>query len=509
MAERVIGILDDKRARTFYALERARIDATCRVPVIVWICSGVFWLLLGSLLALTASIKLHSPEWLFPDASWLTFGRVRAAHLSSVSLGWSFCMAIAVSIWQMCRLSRCELIYPRLLVLAAVLWNMGMSIGVAGILFGYAQSVEWLDMPPVVGPFFVSSLGMVAAWTVATFRNRREQHVYVTQWYLLGAMFWMPWLYTTAVILIFGVDVNFFGYPIKFGPATGVVQATTNWWFNHNVLGLWITPVGVGTAYYLIPKVIGRPVYSYYLSVIGFWALALFYSWAGMHHLIGGPIPAWMSTASVVGSMMMLIPVAAVALNHHMTMRGYFHHLRFSPTLRFVVFGAIAYTAVSVQGAFESLKFFSEVAHFTHYTVAHAHLGVYGFFAMIMFGATYYIMPRLTGREWTSARMIRWHFWLSAIGITLYFTSLSIGGWYQGLALIDSNVPFIQTVQNMIPYLMGRSVAGVLMTAGHILFTIQVVMNVHGFGKPREGPTLFAEKGEAKNGQLASVAAPS
>ena len=295
--------LRDEKA--YYALERARIDATCRLPVLVWFCAGVFWLLFGSLLALTASIKLHSPEWLFPNTSWLTFGRVRAAHLGSVSLGWGFCMSIGVALWQMCRLSRCELIYPKMLVFAAILWNIAMILGVGGTLFGFMQSVEWLDMPPIVAPFFVTALGMVSAWTVATFRNRREPHVYVTQWYLLGAMFWMPWLYTTAVVLIFGVDISILGWHLKFGPGTGIVQATTNWWFNHNVLGLWITPIGVGTAYYLIPKVIGRPVYSYYLSVIGFWALALFYSWAGMHHLIGGPIPAWMSSASVVGSMMM------------------------------------------------------------------------------------------------------------------------------------------------------------------------------------------------------------
>jgi cytochrome c oxidase cbb3-type subunit 1 len=479
---------------SLFALERARIDASCKGPVLVWFCCGVFWLLLGSLFALIASIKLHSPESLFPDASWLTFGRVRSAHLSSVSLGWGFSMSIAVAIWQMCRLSRCELIYPRMIVIAALLWNFAMALGVGGILAGFMTSVEWLDMPSIVAPFFVTALGMVAAWTVATFRNRRERHVYVTQWYILGAMFWMPWLYTTAVLLIFGIDLSIFGMHIKMEPATGVVQATTNWWFNHNVLGLWLTPIGVGTAYYLIPKVIGRPIYSYYLSVIGFWSLAFFYSWAGMHHLTGGPIPAWMSTASVIGSMMMLIPVGAVALNHHLTMKGHFQQLRYSPTLRFVVFGAVTYTAVSVQGAFQSLKTFSEITHFTHYTVAHAHLGVYGFFTMIMFGATYYILPRLTGREWASARMIRIHFWLCAIGIVLYFTALSIGGWYQGLALIDSSVPFIQIVQNTIPYLVARTVAGVMLTGGHIVFATLVVMNLCGYGKQRSGPTYFVEK---------------
>ena len=196
----------------------------------------------------------------------------------------------------------------------------------------------------------------------------------MSQWYILGAAFWMPVIYVTAQWLC--VEA----------PAKGVVQASVNWWYAHNVLGLWVTPIGLATAYYLIPKVIGRPVYSYYLSIVGFWSLALFYSWAGMHHLIGGPMPGWMVSASIAGSVMMLIPVGAVAVNHHFTMQGHFRELRYSPTLRFVVFGAMAYTVVSVQGAIESLRRFSEVAHFTHYTIAHAHLGLYGFYTMVMFG---------------------------------------------------------------------------------------------------------------------------
>src|SRR5262249_40246941 len=288
------------------------------------------------------------------------------------------------------------------------------------------------------------------------------------------------------------------GSRVKFGPATGVVQATTNWWFAHNVLGLWITPVGVGAAYYLIPKIIGRPVHSYYLSIIGFWSLALFYSWAGMHHLIGGPIPAWLVTASVVGSMMMFVPVIAVAVNHHMTMLDSFHQLKYSPALRFTVFGAIAYTAVSAQGAIEALKDFSEVAHFTHYTVAHAHLGVYGFFAMIMFGLMYYMVPRLTGREWASSALIRVHFWCSAVGITIYFVSLSIGGWWQGRMMNNPNVTFDRIIAYLRPFLALRSVGGGLMGTGHLAFAILLTMNLMGWGRQRSGgPTYFVEREQA------------
>ena len=473
----VISEADRVRA----AAERAAIDASCRGPVLFFASSAVFWLLVGSALAVIASVKLHSPYFLTGPAE-LTFGRVRMAHLQAVGLGWTSLATITAALWQMCRLARTELIYPKILYASGLSWNTGVALAVLGIIFGDGQSVEWLDAPQYAAPFFVLGIGIVSAWVVAVFRRRREPHVYVTQWYILAAVFWFPWLYTVAVFMIFWF------------PATGVVQPIVNWWFGHNVIGLWFTPVAVGTAYYIIPKVIGRPIHSYYLSITGFWALALFYAWAGMHHLIGGPIPAWLATASTVGSMMMFIPVIAVGINHHMTMLGHFDRLKYSPALRFTVFGAIAYTWVSAQGAIESLKDFSEVAHFTHYTVAHAHLGVYGFVAMIFFGLFYYMVPRLTGREWASSGLIRLHFWCSAVGITIYFVALSIGGWWQGRMLNNPNVPFGAITTYTKPYLFARTLAGVLMTVGHLAFAALFVMNLAGWGRKRSGgPTYFNE----------------
>ena len=473
------------------ARERRAIDASCRVPVLYLATSAAAWLLVGTVLALLASVKLHSPYFL-TNTPELTFGRVRMAHLQAVGIGWSALMVMAAAVWLMCRLSRVEAVYPKVLLLAGTLWNVGMVLDVGGILFGDGQSVEWLDAPPYAPPFFVAGVGLVSAWTVAAFRRRRERHVYVSQWYILAAMFWLPWLYTVAVLMIFWM------------PATGVIQPVVNWWFGHNYLGLWMTPVAVGTAYYIIPKVIGRPVHSYYLSIIGFWSLALFYSWAGMHHLIGGPIPAWLSTASTVGSMMMFIPVIAVAINHHMTMLGSFHRLKYSPALRFTVFGAITYTAVSFQGSIEALKDFSEVAHFTHYTVAHAHLGAYGFFTMTMFGLFYYMVPRLTGREWFSPGLIRMHFWCDAVGITVYFVSLSIGGWWQGRMWNDPNVPPANIVQYLLPYLFARSLSGGLMAVGHVAFAVLLVANLTGWGRRVGGPTYFVEPVRAESPPVAT-----
>jgi cytochrome c oxidase cbb3-type subunit 1 len=195
--------------------------------------------------------------------------------------------------------------------------------------------------------------------------------------------------------------------------------------------------------------------------------------------------------------MMMIIPVLAVAINHHMTMLGHFQRLRYSPALRFTVFGSIAYTVVSFQGSLMSLKSFSETVHFSQYIIGHAHLGAYAFVTMILFGLFYYMIPRLTGREWVSSKLIRLHFWTTAVGITVYFVALSIGGWWEGRMKNNPDVPFGKIIEYLISYLFTRSVGGVLMTIGHCAFTISFVMNLAGWGRARTGgPTLFVEPAE-------------
>jgi cytochrome c oxidase cbb3-type subunit I len=271
----------------------------------------------------------------------------------------------------------------------------------------------------------------------------------------------------------------------------GVEQAVVNWWFAHNVLGLWLTPLGLGAAYYFIAKVLGRPIYSYSLSLVGFWALAMFYSQAGIHHLIGGPVPSWLVSVSVVQSVMMIVPVLAVGINQHMTVVGRFATLKYSPTLRFVVLGAVLYTLVSLQGAHEALPFFNRLVHFTQYKVAHAHLGVYGFFSMVMFGSIYFVMPRVVEREWPYPKLITWHFWLVAIGFAIYFVFLTIGGVLQGIAMLDPARPFMDSVNVLTPYLLARTFGGLLMTAGHFLFAWHFFAMVLERGPSRSGRAII------------------
>lgn len=468
---------------------RQEIDASCGIPVLVFYTTAVIWLLVGSLLGFLASFKMHDPQTLTGlfgiDFGWLNFGRIRPAHLNVVGYGWANIAGVGTAIWLMARLSGTTLRYPLLVTAAGVLYNIGVLSGTIGILIGQGNSIEWLEFPPYATFMIFLAYAIIGIWAVDMFMNRTTKHVYVSQWYLMAGFFWFPWLYGTAQILLLD--------PLWSEPASGAVQGIVNWWYGHNALGLWFTPIGLATAYYMIPKVIGRPVHSYHLSFIGFWTLAFFYAWNGAHHLIGGPVPAWIVTASVVASVMMVIPVCTVAINHHITMKGHFHLLKYSPTLRFVVFGAMAYTLTSLQGSMMAVPYINKTTHFTHYTVGHAHIGLYGFFTMVMFGAMYYIVPRLVGSEWKSARLINIHFWLSAAGILLMFGVLTLGGWIQGVLLNDASWNFSEITQITIPWLRGRSLSGAMLTIAHLVFAFHFMLMIFSPVTGGKGPMLFAK----------------
>ncbi|HSI58318.1 MAG TPA: cbb3-type cytochrome c oxidase subunit I [Ideonella sp.] len=434
--------------------QRARADASSAPLVFFFLCCAFAWLLVASAAGLTASLKLHEPDWLAQQA-WLTFGRIRTIHLNAVAYGWTPMAGLGVALFVLPRLLKTPLVGARFALFGGVLWNAGLIAGLGSIGAGVNDGLEWLEIPWQIDLLFIAGGALVGVPLVLTLLRRQVDHLYVSVWYMGCALFWFPTLFIVAKIP---------------GLHAGVEQATMNWWFGHNVLGLFYTPLALASVYYFLPKVIGRPVQSYNLSLLGFWGLAFFYGQVGGHHLVGGPVPAWMVTLSIVQSLMMIVPVVAFTVNQHQTLKGRLSALRYSPTLRFIGFGGLMYTASSVQGAFEALRSVNVVAHFTHFTVAHAHLGLYGFVSMVFFGAIYFIVPRLTGREWPSPRLISAHFWLSAIGITVYFTSLTIGGWLQGLAMLDAARPFMDSVTLTLPYLKARSVGGSLMVAGHLAF---------------------------------------
>jgi cytochrome c oxidase cbb3-type subunit 1 len=446
-------------------------DISASGPVIVFFISAVLWLLIGTIFGLIASFKFNFPDWLGSSPA-LTFGRVRPAHLNAVIYGWSSLAIAGCYVWLTARLCRTEVAWPKLLYLSAVLWNIGVLYGVISILGGGSQGMEWLEFPKGSVYMITPAALFFSLSILRTFQARNVKHIYVSLWYILASAVWFPILYVVANLPLY----------------SGVTQAASNWWYAHNLLTVWVTPAGLAAAYYFIPKVIGRPIHSYYLSLLGFWTFALFYNWNGIHHLVGGPLPTWLITTSIVASVLMFIPVITVAINHHLTMVGHFGKLRYSPTLRFVVFGAMCYTAVSFQGSIEALRSFSEVSHFTHYTIGHAHLGLYAFFTMILFGAIYYIMPRLLRWEWPYPVLIKFHFWFVAVGITLYVVSMTVGGILQGFYMNDATRPFMESVDVTKYYLLARSIGGVLILVGHLFFIYVFILMVTRKGSIRLTP---------------------
>jgi cytochrome c oxidase cbb3-type subunit 1 len=456
---------------------KARSEADQSSSLVVGICLtlSVIWLLVASVAGLISSIKLHSPDWLV-QYGWMTFGRIRPIHLNLVAYGWCSLAGIGVSLWLIPRLLKTQLVGAKYAIAGGALWTVGVFLGAVSIALGYSDGLEWLEFPWQVDILLVIGGGLVGLPVFMTLLQRKVDHLYVSVWYIFAGLLWFPVLFLIANIpyLHFGVQ-----------------EATMNWWFGHNVLGLWFTPIGLACAYYLIPKILGKPIYSYNLSLLGFWSLAFFYSQVGGHHLIGGPVPTWLITMSIVQSVMMVIPVFAVTVNLHMTVLGNFKALIYSPTLRFIVLGTMLYTAASVQGSLEALRSVNTVTHFTHFTVAHAHLGLYGFFSMVMFGAIYFIMPRVMNWEWPYPRLISLHFWLVFIGFLIYFIWLSIGGWLQGLAMLDPDKPFMQSVAVTLPYLQARSIGGALMTLGHFVFAFHFFAMGWKFGPKRLGASLI------------------
>jgi cytochrome c oxidase cbb3-type subunit 1 len=470
--------LADVSAGDVEQVERALIDASTRVPVLMFYTSAIVWLLIGTLLAGFVSFKLHMPD-MFSDVSFLTWGRVRPAHMNVMVYGWASMAGIGTAIWLMARLCRTTLRHPLLLVAGAAFWNFGVLLGVVGILMGDSTGYQWLEFPGYASIVLFASYTLVISWAVLMFRFRRGDAIYITQWYLLGAFLWFPWMYGAAQVMLF------------ITPVQGVMQAAVTWWYANNLLFLWFGAIGLGTAYYMIPKVIGRPVYSYHLATIGFWSYALFASWTGMQRLVDGPFPAWMITASIAATILTIIPVATVGLNHHMTMRGYFQLLHYSPTLRFTIFGAMCYTAFSALGVVMSLRSVARYLHFTEAGIAYSHLGLYGFFTMVMFGSMYYIVPRLVGREWRYASLIKLHFWGSAYGVGLMTLMLLAGGLVQGTSMSDPSLPFTESTQSILPYLRGRSLSGMLLMGAHFIFAFHFGLMLFGLGRTASVPTFL------------------
>jgi cytochrome c oxidase cbb3-type subunit 1 len=238
------------------------------------------------------------------------------------------------------------------------------------------------------------------------------------------------------------------------------------------VANIWFAPIALATIYYFLPKILGRPIYGYYLAPIGFWSLIMFSGWLGTRALIFGPIPVWIQTVGIVGSMAMLVPTVAIAINLLGTVRGRAGEVWGNPVLRFLVFSALAFISGVVINAAASLRVVHQVTGFTDFTVAQNQQGFYAFFVMAMFGAAYYMLPRIFARDWPAVLLMKANFWCCAAGIVLLLAVLYIGGWQQGAAMNDPFTPFVDILRAAIPVNQARAAAEMLLALGQLAFVI-------------------------------------
>lgn len=468
------------------AVERAAIDASTAGPVLFFFGNGILWLLLATVLGLISSIQLHSPGFL-ADVPFLTYGRILPAFTNALGYGWATLSGMGVAIWLLARLCRVQIKWPGVLVTGAIFWQVGLTIGIVQILAGNSTGVEGMEIPGSSAILMLFGYALVGLWGALLFGYRRQAPAYISVWYLVAALFWFPWTFALAHVSLALPSVQ------------GVVQSLVGAWAMQNFLNIFITSIGLAAAYYLIPKVINRPVHSYNLASIGFWSFMLFTGLTGAVRLSGGPVPVWIVTLSIAATILLIVQFVTVSANLILTMRGQYHMVYHSPTIRFTFFGAIAFSIACLFGLFSSLRSVDRVLHFTFFQSAQSYLLLYAFFSMVMFGAIYYILPRLVGCEWLSSSMISLHFWGAAYGGGMLIAMLIFGGIATGSALADPEALFSQIIEAGAVYYIAGTIAWGMILVGHLVFALHFLLMLLRIGQPGGEPTLFAPIGEEKH----------
>lgn len=435
------------------------IDMSCSGPLVLLFASAALWLGAGTLLSLIASIKLHSPGFL-ANVSSLTFGRVRPAGMDALLYGFASQAAIGIIIWLTCRLGAVTLCCRGPVIVATAFWNFGVTLGILGILAGASTGFTWLEMPGASSAIMFGAYSVIGVCILVTFYNRIQRQMYVSQWYLLAAIFWFPWILSAANLLLIH-------WPVR-----GVLQSFINTWYTNNLLTLWFGPVALATLFYFIPKLTDRPLYSNYVAAFGFWTHMLFAGWTGSIQLMGGPLPAWMIAVGTSAALLMIIPTMAVAYNWYMTIAAVKFDRRDSGNivLRCVLFGVLSFFVVSVGGILLGFYGVSAITQFSFIPLALVYFFLFGFFGMTAFGAIYYVVPRATGTAWPSEKLIRSHYTCSVGGVGIVFLALLIGGLIQGYRLNQTTVNVADISRGTIPFVGLATLGFLLLLAGQIAF---------------------------------------
>jgi cytochrome c oxidase cbb3-type subunit 1 len=445
----------------------AEVDASCRLPVLFMFVSAALWLVVGGVFSMLASLRFHSPTML-ADCAWLTYGRVHPAHWNSFAYGFAAQAGMGVALWLLARLGRNPLGNPLLLTFGAKLWNLGVTMGVIGILAGDTTGFEFLEMPRYAAGTLFFAYVIIGGTALFNLHERRESSLQVSQWYLLAALLWFPWIYSVANLML------------VVSPVRGVMQSLVGWWFANNFVTLWLTPLALAALFYLVPRQANKPLHSHYLALFGFWTLAVFGGWGGVP--VNAPLPGWISAVSTSAATVMIVPVLAVSMNLMHTLCGRDKAHGVATGARFSQVSFICFLLAGVLGSLVAVREIGVLLQGSLLTPAIKHLTLYGFVSMALFGAIYYIVPQLIGTE-LKGGMKTLHFMANTAGVVLVFVLLAAGGIKQGLALNfigDEKLNFADVSQGTLMFMRGVTLGELVIVLGSLVLAFNLLSTVGG-----------------------------
>jgi cbb3-type cytochrome c oxidase subunit I len=425
------------------------------------------WLVLGVLMGLILALQFVFPD-LFRGVSFLVFSRLRQEHTNTVMFAFLSGGMMGLWLYIVPRLTGRKLWSEALGNVAVVLWNLALLVGIVGIATAHTQSREYAELIWIVdvGVMLVLILNLINLYM--TVAHRVESKLYVSLWYINGTLIWMPLLYFIGNVM----------WNPPAGALTGINDTIFNWFYGHNVLGLWFTTGLLAVIYYVVPKETRTPLYSHFLSLIAFWGIVFFYTGVGAHHLLWAPIPYWLKTIAVAESVGMILPVVAFMMNIFLTMRGNWNRFMTSIPLRLVVTGWAAYILVSYQGSHQALRDINLLTHFTQYVPGHAHLSLLFFAASVVMGGIYYTIPRILNCRLYSRKLANVQYSLYVIGFIFFFGGFLLTGLVQGTSWVHQGLPVWSVLPGLRPYMALRATGGALVVVSFVLFTVNVFATV-------------------------------
>ncbi len=440
----------------------------------------VVWGIVGMAVGVLIAAQLAWPALNF-DIPWLTYSRLRPLHTNAVIFAFGGSALFASVYYVVQRTCHVRLISDKAAAFTFWGWQTVIVLAAITLPLGITTSKEYAELEWPIA-ILIAIVWITYAYVFfGTIFIRRVKHIYVANWFF-GAF-----ILTVAMLHV----VNSAALPLSlwksYSVYPGAIDALVQWWYGHNAVGFFLTAGFLGMMYYFVPRQAERPIYSYRLSIVHFWALISLYIWAGPHHLHYTALPNWVQSLVMVMSLILLAPSWGGMINGIMTLSGAWHKLRTDPILRFLIVSLSFYGMSTFEGPMMSIKTVNALSHYTDWTVGHVHSGALGWVAMISIGTLYFLIPRLFGKEQMhSTKLIEWHFWISTVGIVLYITAMWIAGVMQGLMWRAVNpdgtltYSFIESISATYPYYVVRFVGGLLFLVGMLVMAYNVWRTVVG-----------------------------